>query len=802
MSSSTGNPKRTRSDRVATLKLPPGTVERALGTIRRSDVLLRISLCVVTAVAVWAATGGWVPPFAYRTGDVPARNVVARVDFKRVDEQETLAAQNEARRLQDCVYTHDSRPLLELQQALKDRVFQLKRSESYEDVDKNLWSEFAAAKETADQNNTGLDELNAVGALISSLAPQAANPPIDLGPGQPVTREWRKRAEFERFKKSFQEDAKLEEFVNAVQRSLAEFEQNGLIENLQHGLDEGNQSQILIADKYPRVVAAEKVRIAQIVPQLEANLQANLAAPELAAQVFAWLRPRLTKTLDYDAEATRARTDEIIKRMKPEKKPYTANETLLAKAGSVLSPETVALLRDEHKQFVADLDRQRLLYFSLSKFGMYLALYTLCGFYFFFRHRRLLTETGRLAKLLLLIFATISISWFAAPSRFELIPLLLFSMTVVILYKQELALLLSASVALVTVLSLGFGLMDLVTVLASMATAVLLLRHVRSRTKLIYVGLLTAAATFSTAIGVGTLSHFIDIASVARDATDTISRHPALDLLYDATWLGGCAVAAGLLLTGLLPFIEKFFEVQTDLSLLELGDPAHPLLQELVRRAPGTYNHSINVASIGQAAAESIGANGLLVRVGAYFHDIGKMLKPGYFVENQHGKDNCHESLLPAMSTLVIIAHVKDGADLARQHNLPDSIIDFIQQHHGTTLVEYFYRRANEQKESDPEAAAVDEGSYRYPGPKPQTREAAVLMLADAVESAARTLVEPAPARIESLVEDISMKRLLDGQFDECGLTLRELRTIQNSLVKSVAAVFHGRIKYQDQQTA
>jgi putative nucleotidyltransferase with HDIG domain len=235
---------------------------------------------------------------------------------------------------------------------------------------------------------------------------------------------------------------------------------------------------------------------------------------------------------------------------------------------------------------------------------------------------------------------------------------------------------------------------------------------------------------------------------------------------------------------------------------LELGDVAHPLLQELVRRAPGTYNHSINVASIAQAAAEAIGANGLLVRVGAYFHDIGKMLKPGYFVENQGGQENCHESLLPAMSTLVIIAHVKDGADLARQHNLPKVIIDFIQQHHGTTLVEYFYRRAAEQRESDPEAATVDEGSFRYPGPKPQTREAAVLMLADTVEGATRSLVDPAPARIESLVEDLAMKRLLDGQFDECGLTLRELRTVQDSLIKSLTAVYHGRIKYPGQQSA
>jgi putative nucleotidyltransferase with HDIG domain len=256
------------------------------------------------------------------------------------------------------------------------------------------------------------------------------------------------------------------------------------------------------------------------------------------------------------------------------------------------------------------------------------------------------------------------------------------------------------------------------------------------------------------------------------------------------------------LMTCLLPMVEKIFNVQTDLSLIELGDPAHPLLQELIRRAPGTYNHSITVASLAEGAAEAIGARGLLVRVGAYFHDIGKMLKPGYFAENQGQGDNRHRSLVPAMSTLVIIAHVKDGADLARQSKIPESIIDFIQQHHGTTLVEYFYRQASESKKSNPDGAEVDESSFRYPGPKPQTKEAGILMLADAVESASRVLVEPTPSRIESLVEDISRKRLLDGQFDECGLTLEEVRKIGDSLVKSLTAVYHGRVKYPDQETA
>ena len=254
-------------------------------------------------------------------------------------------------------------------------------------------------------------------------------------------------------------------------------------------------------------------------------------------------------------------------------------------------------------------------------------------------------------------------------------------------------------------------------------------------------------------------------------------------------------------MTGLLPFIERSFGVLTDLSLLEVGDVAHPLLQELVRRAPGTYNHSINVASIGEAAAEAIGARGLLVRVGAYFHDSGKMLKPAYFIENQ-GQENRHESLVPAMSTLIIIAHVKEGVELARQYNLPQPIVDIIAEHHGTTLVEFFYRRATELSQTDPNGTEIDEQNYRYPGPKPSSRESAVLMLSDAVESASRTLTEPTPARIASLVHDLAMKRLLDGQFDECGLTLEELELIERSLVKSLTAVYHGRVKYPDQRTA
>jgi membrane-associated HD superfamily phosphohydrolase len=178
------------------------------------------------------------------------------------------------------------------------------------------------------------------------------------------------------------------------------------------------------------------------------------------------------------------------------------------------------------------------------------------------------------------------------------------------------------------------------------------------------------------------------------------------------------------------------------------------------------------------------------------------MLKPGYFAENQAKGDDRHESLLPAMSTLVIIAHVKDGADLARQNKIPETIVDFILQHHGTTLVEFFYRQATDRKNGDKTQPEIDETSFRYPGPKPQTKEAGVMMIADAVESASRALVEPTPSRLENLVESICRKRLLDGQFDECGLTLSEVHKIGESLVKSLTAIYHGRVKYPGQETA
>jgi putative nucleotidyltransferase with HDIG domain len=422
----------------------------------------------------------------------------------------------------------------------------------------------------------------------------------------------------------------------------------------------------------------------------------------------------------------------------------------------------------------------------------------------------LLLDRWKLAQLLTVMVVTISLAYFASRDQWrgELIPMVLASIVLAVVYGRELGLLLMAAASVSLTLFLGLGIRELVMLAAACFSCTLLLARIRSRTHLLYVGALSAMITGVTVIAVGIVTGAtLFLPPSSGDEIQTIYRGPVFETVFvglvrEAFWAGFCILVSATAMTGLLPLVEKTFGVQTDLSLLELGDASHPLLRRLAQRAPGTYNHSINVASIAEAAADEIGANGLLVRVGAYFHDIGKMFKPEYFIENQNAGVNQHDSLQPAMSTLVIIAHVKDGADLARSHHLPEPIVDFILQHHGTTLVEYFYREAARRSEEDPNAETVSDKDFRYPGPKPQTIEAAVMMLADAVESASRTLVDPTPSRIQNLVDAIAQKKVADGQFDECGLTFRQLDRIRRSLVKSLTAIYHARVKYPGQQLA
>ncbi|MDB4354202.1 HDIG domain-containing protein, partial [Akkermansiaceae bacterium] len=268
----------------------------------------------------------------------------------------------------------------------------------------------------------------------------------------------------------------------------------------------------------------------------------------------------------------------------------------------------------------------------------------------------------------------------------------------------------------------------------------------------------------------------------------------------------GVGLATGLVVGGLLPILESIFDLTTEITWLELSDLNHPLLRRMQLEAPGTFHHSLVVAALSETAAEAIGADALMSRVCAYFHDIGKLSKPEYFIENQ-GEVNPHDSLTPTMSALIIVAHVKDGVDRAIKNKLNPRIIEVIQEHHGDSLVYYFYRKAQErvaQEESKngekgsnaDDLPRIDEKSFRYPGPIPQTRESGIISLADAVESASRTLSKPSPGKIRALVDEIVMKRVRDGQLDACGLNLSELTTVREVFAKTLRSMLHSRIEY------
>ena len=266
--------------------------------------------------------------------------------------------------------------------------------------------------------------------------------------------------------------------------------------------------------------------------------------------------------------------------------------------------------------------------------------------------------------------------------------------------------------------------------------------------------------------------------------------------LQDIVWI---AINAGSLLFAypLLWVLERVFDVTTDLRLLELSDTNHPLLRQLSIKAPGTFNHSLMVANLAEAAAEAIGANPFLARVGALYHDVGKLSKPEYFVENQRPGENPHDKLSPHMSALIIASHVKEGLELGKKYGLPSAILDFIATHHGTSRIEYFYRKALEQQK---EGETISEADFRYPGPKPFTKETAIVMLADSVEAAARSLDNPTRRKLEALIDDIIKARVEDGQLDDAPLTLRDLTRIKEAFLNVLSGAYHLRVKYPGQK--
>lgn len=324
--------------------------------------------------------------------------------------------------------------------------------------------------------------------------------------------------------------------------------------------------------------------------------------------------------------------------------------------------------------------------------------------------------------------------------------------------------------------------------------------QIRRRSRLLRAGLVVGVGTLALALLLGKID-------IGIPGDESLSLESAQGFLALAAMVVAVGVLTSMVVGGILPVLESLFGITTDISWIELADLNHPLMRQLSISCPGTYHHSLMVGNLAEAAAEEIGANATMCRVCAYFHDIGKIGKQSYFIENQGGGENPHDKLSPSMSALVIQAHVKDGVDLALKHKLNGRVLDVIQQHHGTTPVAYFYHKALQQREEM--KALVEAGevhpedlpdvnidSYRYPGPLPNFRESAIISLADSVESASRSLAKPSQSRIEQLVHSIIQNRILDDQLVESDLTLTELDKIRASFVKTLANMMHHRVAY------
>jgi putative nucleotidyltransferase with HDIG domain len=338
----------------------------------------------------------------------------------------------------------------------------------------------------------------------------------------------------------------------------------------------------------------------------------------------------------------------------------------------------------------------------------------------------------------------------------------------------------------------------LVIGLISGFTAVYLTLQVRRRSRLIRAGLYVGLAIWFLSLAFGLIGP-IDLFNPGATDWKMIGLQSGFAI--------GNGLVTAMVVGGALPILEQLFQITTDISWLEASDLNHPLLRKMTMDAPGTYHHSLMVAHLAESAAEAVGANATLCRVCSYFHDIGKLVKPEYFTENMNFERNPHDDLAPTMSALIIIAHVKEGVDLALKHGLNQQVIDVIQQHHGTSLVYYFYKRALQQLEDaraggkimkmrEEDIPEVAEENFRYSGPKPQNRESAIISLADMVESASRSLEKPTPQKIEQLVTELIDQRLADHQLDECDLTLRELKIIGERFRFTLMNMMHTRIAY------
>lgn len=491
----------------------------------------------------------------------------------------------------------------------------------------------------------------------------------------------------------------------------------------------------------------------------------------LKSLVGAVVKGVLQPNLVLDPQKLERAQEQAMRAVKPV---YLEKGQIIIRKGDLVGPEHVEILQD-----LGMLGRQAN-YGAILGVGLIILLsMAFMGVYLYQQEPAILRNEKLLGLLGLIVVLVAALAEVASLVPFEgagyLIPVGLAGMLIAILLDSHLALLSVVFLSVIVGVVFGQDAKYVMVALASGLAGVFSVSRVSQRSDLTRAGLVVGLATTVTMVTLGLL----------RAETGLI-QYSVLGLV------GGVICAVGTI--GLLPYLESVFGITSALRLLELSNPNHPLLRKLLLEAPGSYHHSIIVGNLAEAASEAIGGDSLLTRVGAQYHDIGKTKRPYFFIENQFGGENPHDKISPTLSTLILTSHVKDGVEMAQKGGLPQVIVDFIREHHGTDLIRFFYHRALESGKNN----GVKESDFRYTGPKPQTKETALVMLADSVEAAVRSLSRPTPGRIEALVRKIIKDRLNEGQLDECNLTLRDLDKVAEAFVRVLTGIFHNRISYPD----
>ena len=744
----------TRSERVAQRSTAHGFFADAVAFLKNEHRGKFIVIMFLTSIALGCMVGAWNEPFRFRVNNITDRAIICNAAFSIFSPAQTERERSRARSTAPHVFVNDSQPLVQLREALWNTVAVLTSKNSYDDLEeqeKLLWSKFLRP--------------NGYDAIPEEVDVNAA---------------------FADFVAYFKNGINFNSFQTQLHRAFMPFEMHGILKQLPFGLDHGSQDRVLVYRKQDDPDRSIEYKVSEVLFRdgavLKNALYQEMKYPLLGEQLFNWIYPQIQETLQEDQNATVKVADEAVAQVKDIMIEYTQGQRLVS-AGTVIQRGNINLLFAEYKESLRNRTPMERICRFVSTISIFFLILVIMISLMFRTERRRPHSSHAFFYLMLGIIATVAVAQYAQWSAvtgadWEILPLLLFAMLISIIYSWELATILSIFLTIVIVCGNGGSAGLLIILLGTSVATTVQLGRLRSRKKLVIVGVISGLAAFFLTVALGVQGNRV------------LDNLLYIDAGINFLW----ATLAGLLMTGILPFVEKQFGILTDMSLLELGDVSHPLIRELIKVAPATYGHCTQVGSIAETAADAIHARGLFARVGAYFHDIGKIMKPEFFSENQGGQGNVHDTLEPQLSTIVLIAHVKDGVDMARQYHLPAPLIDLIEQHHGTSLVSFFYSRAAKGGKE-----GVEESTFRYPGPKPQTKEAAILMIADTCESACRSMgVSVPPNKVEAKIRALIKQKLDDGQFDDSGLTLNELKIVEKSVVNSIVAAMHGRIQYPE----